>query len=138
MPKKEKTGATDKSVKVQLRDLRLELDEVKLQRDGLVKEVKELKTMNQELRSVIETDLKSGLIQRITAKSSYKRVELEPLEVEQLQAIDATLTMSKPGGTFKNIRAGGSAVTDADERRTIPDLYGKTRKEVLAMHEEDA
>jgi len=130
-PKRKET-ATDATIGVQLASLTLDNARMKKELQQALDENKALKKQNIELASVIETDLKADLKLKIMSKSDYKEADLEPLNVEQLQQIDETLLRSKGTDTatpYKPIRAG----TDSSlGRTTVGNLFGKTRKEILA------
>lgn len=133
MTKKKTGNAANPTVETQLKDMTQELKEIREQRDGLFKETALLKRQLKEANDVIGTDLKSDLMMRIKQKSQYNDVDLDGMTIEQLQAVDATLSMSKePSGTHKNIRAGMASV-ERSGRLTIGSTYAKTPKEIAEM-----
>jgi hypothetical protein len=127
-----KALASDNTVKAQL--AQLSLDNVRLHEENqrLTDENEAFRKQNVELASVIENDLKGQLITIIQARSKYTDSDLEVLSLEQLQAIDETLSMGKGvDSTFKPIRVGRDS---ADSNRlTVGSTYGKTRDQILAM-----
>jgi len=130
---KPKTGnAANPTVDTQLKTMNQELKEIKEQRDALQTETALLKRQLKEANDVIGTDLKADLILRIQQKSEYDTAQLEDLPIEQLQTIDATLSMSKePSGTHKNIRAGNAST--GSKNLTIGSTYGLTQKQIAEM-----
>jgi len=130
---RKKTGnAANPTVETQLKDMNQELKEIREQRDSLVKANTLLKRQLKEANDVIGTDLKADLIMRIKQKSEYDTAQLGDMKIEQLQAIDATLSMSKePSGTHKPIRAGNAST--GNKNLTIGSTYGKTAKEIAEM-----
>jgi len=122
----------DANVKVELSRLTLDNATLTKEVEKLTEENKTLKRQNVQLSSVIETDLKSDLIVKITAKSDYKPSDLEELSAEQLQTIDETLSKAKGvDSVYKPIRAGTAGEKSA--RTTVGNLFGKSRKQILDM-----
>ena len=123
----------DATIKTQLASLTLEKGQWETEKAALLEENKGLKKQCIELATVIENELKSDLMIKVMAKGDYKQSDLEPLKVEELQKIDATLSKVKGGlvaATYKNIRVN----TDTDNSRmTVGNLYGRTREQILAM-----
>ena len=131
----EKKTDLDATIKTQLASLTM--DNANLKKDLEVEKDKNQALTKQcvQLAAVIEGELKSDLMVKIMTKSDYKQADLEPLNVEQLQTIDATLSKSKGAtATYKSIRAGNDSTTDS--RLTVGNLYGKTREQILAMRGE--
>jgi septal ring factor EnvC (AmiA/AmiB activator) len=120
------------TVKTQLASLSLDNAEMQKQLTTLADENKQLKAQNIELASVIENQLKSDKILRIQAASKYDKEALANMSIEQLQAVEETLTHTlgyQPN--YKSIRAGSASINPT--RLTVGDLYGKTPKEIAAM-----
>ena len=120
----------DVTIKTQLASLLLENGNLKKTAEALTEDNKRLSKQCMQLATVIENELKSDLMIKIMAKGDYKQSDLEPLTIEQLQAIDATLTKAKGAtATYKPIRTGNDST---ESRMTVGSLYGKTRSEILA------
>jgi len=132
MPEPSKTDL-DATIKTQLASLTLDNANLK---KALAEEQEKNKLLTKQtvqLATVIENELKSDLMVKIMAKGDYKQSDLEPLTVEQLQQIDATLSKVKnasTNATYKPIRVS----TDTDNSRmTVGSLYGKTREQILNL-----
>jgi len=124
----------DVTIKTQLASLLLENGNLKKTAEALTEDNKRLSKQCMQLATVIENELKSDLMIKIMAKGDYKQSDLEPLTIEQLQAIDATLTKAKGAiATYKPIRTGNDST---ESRMTVGSLYGKTREQILAMRGE--
>lgn len=134
MVKTKKGTATNPTVETRLKNLELANAELKKDNETLADENKGLKTQLHEANLVLERDLKTDLLMRIKRKSLYTDAQLDGLSIQQMQQIDATLSMQKDPGTFKNIRAAGDA--RGAGRSSVGDLHGKTRAEILAMNSE--
>ena len=125
-------NAANPTVDIQLKAMTQELKETREQRDVLQKANALLSRQLKEANDVIGTDLKADLVMRIKNKSEYDTAQLEGLPIEQLQTIDATLSMSKePSGTHKNIRAGNAS--KGTRGLTIGSTYGMTQKQIDEM-----
>ena len=131
MTDKQKETALDSTVQVQLASITLDNARLAKINTELADENTALKAQNIQLASVIETDLKADLKIKIMSKSDFKDSDLEPMKVEQLQQIDATLSRTRGGDTasYKPIRTGSDSQAG---RTTVGDLYGKTREQILA------
>lgn len=133
MTKKSKTAtASNPTVDTELKNIRLELEELR-ERDTTQKTtIDNLTKQLEEANQVIERDLKVDLMRRIKGKSNYSDADLEDIPIEQLQQIDATLSMGKLASpaTYKNIRSGAASTQG---RLTVGNLHGLTRKQILEM-----
>jgi hypothetical protein len=123
------------TVKTQIANLSL----ANMEKDKVITELQterdQLKQQCIELASVIENDLKADLTIKIAAASQYQPADLATMTVEQLQAIEETLTKAKgysPQANYKSIRAGNASQNVT--RLTVGDLYGKSREEILKMN----
>ena len=130
MSEEKKTEIASETVKTQLASLTI----ANAQKDKLITELTaerdNLKLQLGEATAVIENDLKADITVRIMAASDYQTKDLETLSVQQLQAIEETLSKSKGfdvAGTYKSIRAG-SASADVS-RLTVGGSYGMTQEE---------
>lgn len=129
------TAIASDTVKTQIANLSL----ANMEKDKIIEELQserdQLKQQNIELASVIENDLKADLTLKIAAASNYQQADLATMTVEQLQAIEETLSKSKgytPMGIRKSIRAGNASANST--RLTVGDLYGKSREEIMKMN----
>jgi predicted nuclease with TOPRIM domain len=137
MTKKTKTAtASNPTVDTELKSTRLELEELRELVSTQKEKIDSLTRQLEEANQVLERDLKTDLMRRIKGKSNYQDADLEDIPIEQLQQIDATLSMGKLAApaTYKSIRSGAASATGS--RLTVGNLYGKSKKEILAMEGE--
>jgi len=126
--------AVDETVQVQLSSVTMRNADLEKENVQLKDENKALKTQNIQLASVIETDLKADWMVKVMAISDYKQADLEPKNAKELKDMYATLSRGKGTDTvtshYKSIHAGSDSQAG---RTTVGDLFGKSRKEILAM-----
>jgi small-conductance mechanosensitive channel len=118
------------TVKTQLADLSLNNSAMSQELTIIREENKQLKQQNIELASVIENQLKSDKILRIQAASKYSREDLANMNIEQLQAVEETLTHTlgyKPN--YKTIRVGNGSSNPS--RETAGSSFGLNAEEKL-------
>lgn len=124
---KNKNETASDTVRTQLASMSLQVAALTTERDRLANENVALKQTNIDLANVIETDLKSDIIQRIQAasKGKYQPNELQPLSIKELKNIEEVLVKSGAfdnAASFKSIRAG-TAGFDHSNRLTVGSLY---------------
>lgn len=138
MPDKPNKGAkpqTD-SVRIQLDKLRLQNARLKAANDIQDAEIKLARRKLKEYKDEVETRLINETKLDIQSVLKCSDLELTKLTagktLDQLEAMLENMLLVKgdKAKPFTSIRAGGDASKTADDMFTMPDLFGKTAKQV--------